>query len=370
MNNKQNEIINMIEMIEDRKFGFYFFTLDTKGNPTAGIANIYEHVKVLTELGYNAYILHEKDDYHGVGEWLGEEYAKLPHKSIEKQELKLTSVDYIIIPEIFSNVMEQVKAFPCKKIVLSQAYAYALELLKIGQRWDMDYGFKDVITTSERQAKYLKSLFPSIKTHIVPPSIPDYFKPTDKIQKPIISIVTREQSDALKIVKAFYLQNPIYKWLTFRELRGLPRKTFAEQLSDSCLAVWVDDNAGFGTFPLEAIQCNTPVIGKIPNLIPEWMETESDVENQIQLKDNGIWSNNILTIPNLIAEYMKLWLEDMIPPTLNKGMEKSKDLYTEENQKHKIKEVYEQIILDRRGEFENLLNKEKETETKVEEKTI
>ena len=38
----------------------YFFTLDTKGNPTAGIANIYEHVKMLNELGYNACILHEK----------------------------------------------------------------------------------------------------------------------------------------------------------------------------------------------------------------------------------------------------------------------------------------------------------------------
>jgi hypothetical protein len=37
-----------------------FFTLDTKGNPTAGIANIYEHVKLLNELGYNATILHEK----------------------------------------------------------------------------------------------------------------------------------------------------------------------------------------------------------------------------------------------------------------------------------------------------------------------
>ena len=39
-------------------FGIYFFTIDTKGNPTAGVANIYEHVKVLRELGYDAKILH------------------------------------------------------------------------------------------------------------------------------------------------------------------------------------------------------------------------------------------------------------------------------------------------------------------------
>jgi hypothetical protein len=51
------------------------------------IANIYEHVKLLNELGYNATILHEKNDYqrigdenaNGINEWLGEEYANLPH---------------------------------------------------------------------------------------------------------------------------------------------------------------------------------------------------------------------------------------------------------------------------------------------------
>ena len=57
----QKEQINTIlSMLDDKSFGLYFFTLDTKGNPTAGIATIYEHVKILKELGYNAYILHEK----------------------------------------------------------------------------------------------------------------------------------------------------------------------------------------------------------------------------------------------------------------------------------------------------------------------
>jgi hypothetical protein len=67
-----------------------FFTLDTKGNPTAGIANIYEHVKLLNELGYNATILHEKmiinvlvdENANGINEWLGEEYANLPHAQL------------------------------------------------------------------------------------------------------------------------------------------------------------------------------------------------------------------------------------------------------------------------------------------------
>ena len=340
-----------------KDFGFYFFTLDTKGNPVASIATIYEHVKVLNELGYKAYILHEKNEYFGVGDWLGEEYTKLPHISIENQSLSLQTIDYIIIPEIFANVMEQVKDFPCKKIVLLQSYSYALELLAIGKRWDTDFGFKDVITTNKNQSEFIKSLFPSIKTYIIPPSIPDYFKTTDKLKMPVISIVAREQSDVLKIVKSFYLQFPLYKWVTFKELRGLPREKFAEELGKSCLSIWVDDIAGFGTFPLESIQCDTPIIGKVPNLIPEWMKYDDDGEGDIELRDNGVWTNNILSIPTLIDKFMGVWLEDSVPQELLDSMEESKNQYTTEIQKNKIEEIYSNFVLERRGELENLIQK-------------
>ena len=78
---KQGKLV--LEKLDNKDFSLYFFTLDTKGNPTAGIANIYEHVKVLNKLGYKAFILHEKNDYKlkgdengtSVCEWLGEEYT-------------------------------------------------------------------------------------------------------------------------------------------------------------------------------------------------------------------------------------------------------------------------------------------------------
>ena len=362
MESKQEKVLQFIDKIENKDFGFYFFTLDTKGNATAGVANIYEHVKVLNELGYKAHILHEKNDYHGVGDWLGEAYAELPHVSIEEQNLNLSAIDYIIIPEIFANVMEAVKEFPCKKIVFSQSYTYILELLKINERWDLNYGFRDVITTSEKQATYIKTLFPSINTHVLPPAIPEYFKPSKKLKKPIISIYTRDQKSALKIVKAFYLQFPMYKWITFRELRGLPRKTFAEQLGESCLSVWVDDISSFGTFPLESIECETPVIGKIPDMIPEWMEDESSSANNIKLKNNGIWTNDILAMPNLIAEFMRAWLEDSVPQEFIDGINNTKGSFTSENEVESIKDLYGNFVAKRKVEFEALLQIEEKNE--------
>lgn len=362
INTQITQITEVINKLTNKDFTIYFFTLDTKGNPTAGIANIYDHVKHLNEQGYKAVILHEKNDYklvgdenqNGVLDWLGEEYANIPHASIENQELNISPADFIIIPEIFANIMEQVKGFPCKKIVLSQSYDYLLELLPIGKRWNVDFGFNDVITTSQKQADYLKTLFPSINTHIVPVSIPSYFKDSDKPKTPIVTIHTRNQGEAAKIAKSFYLQYPVYKWITFKELRGLSRKDFASELSKSCLSVWIDDAAGFGTFPVEAMESNTVVIGKIPNMVPEWMEGKDEQGNPV-IKNNGVWTNTTNNIPELIATYLKIWLEDSVPSELIENVKLSQGQYTTEKQGVAISEVYSTLTTDRILELQNNL---------------
>jgi hypothetical protein len=170
---------------------------------------------------------------------------------------------------------------------------------------------------------------------------------------PIVAVHARNQSDVAKIAKSFYLQYPIYKWITFKELRGLSRQKFATELGKSCLAVWIDDAAGFGTFPLEAIETNTPVIGKMPNMIPEWMETV-DEEGNTTIKNNGVWTNTTLNIPELIATYIKVWLEDSVPTDLVEGIKNSQGQYTTERQKETIKDVYNGLVQNRKAEITNL----------------
>jgi glycosyltransferase involved in cell wall biosynthesis len=146
----------------------------------------------------------------------------------------------------------------------------------------------------------------------------------------------------------------MYKWITFKELKGMTREQFANELGKCCLGVWLDDSAGFGTFPLEAMQCDTPVIGKMPNMIPEWME-ETDEAGNTRIKNNGVWTNTHLNIPELIATYLKVWLEDSVPQDLLDGIESSKNTYTAENQKAKIEEVYGSLIEGRIEELNNTI---------------
>jgi hypothetical protein len=373
--NNQEEKINIrekleenISMLENKEFNVYFFTMDTKGNPSAGVANVYEHVKILRELGYNAHILHEKNDYVSVGSWLGEDYANLPHASIEAQQLKVNGSDFVIIPEIFANVMEQIAQLPCKRIVLCQSYDYIFEMLQPGKSW-LDYNFTDCITTTEKQKEYLTELFSNrLDINVVPVGIPSYFKPTEGLKKPVVSIYTRDQRDTVKIYKTFYLKYPHLKWVSFRDMRGMNREQFAKNLSESCLSVWVDDISGFGTFPLEAMKSNVPVVGKIPNMVPDWMDDK-----------NGIWVNSVNNIPDIVGKFVQAWLEDMDNDIVRSSdedktniydeMSKMEDKYTMEDMKTKIEEVYGNIFNKITNEFKTSLNNLPVEEAVVENKS-
>lgn len=366
MNNIE-ELKKVIKQLDDKDFTIHFFVIDTKGNPTASVANIYEHVKTLNGLGYKSGIIHEKSDYHGVGDWLGQEYMELPHVAIDAGTLNVGPQDFIIIPEIFSTLMEQTANFPSKRIIFAQSYDYILELLMLGKTW-VDYGIYDVITTSEKQAKYIDSLFPGIRKNIIPVGISDVFVSSEKPKKPIVSLVTRDQQDAMKIVKGFYLKYPQYKWLTFRDLRGLPKESFANAVGDSCLGVWVDPISSFGTFPLECMESDTPVVGVTPNMVPEWMEKTVKLENGEEtktIKGNGVWVNSVLEIPDVIAEYIQAWLEDSIPQELMDEIETTKGLYSMDKQRESIANVYGNIIKNRKEELSSIINNIEKTVEKT-----
>lgn len=349
-----------VERLEKKDFSIFFFVADTETTPVGSVAYIYEQVKMLIELGYNARVLHEKNSYKDkqlpfIKNWLGEEYSSLPHSSIEDKSVKVDATDFVVIPELFANVMEQTVQIPAKRIVLCQSYDYITESLQAGKTW-VDYNITNCITTSEQQKEYIESLFikkPNVD--VIPVGISDVFKKPTKPKSPIISILTRDQRDTVKIFKSFYLKYPHLKWVTFRDMRGMSRDVFSKALQESCVSVWVDDVAGFGTYPLESMKSGNIVIGKVPNLLNPWITDK-----------NGIWLDNVNTIPDILAKFVQAWLEDSEPTEIYENMEETVKNFTLEQQKEKTKEVYDKIVLERLQEFKTTL--EKYTNNNVEEK--
>ena len=365
MEEKLKKLEDSIEKIETKNFGIYFFTIDTKGNPTAGVANIYEHAKTLRDLGFNAHILHDKNDYRlngneegmGITDWLGEEYGEIPHISIESQQLQVGPQDFVIIPEAFASIMKQTVNFPCKRVVLLQSYEYVFEMLEIGENWN-SFGINEVITTSNTLKEYINSVFRNLNTEIIPVGIPEYFSNSDKPKIPTVSISARDNRELLKIVKVFFQKYPHYRFVTFRDMSGMSRKEFARELGKSFLGVWVDEISSFGTFPIECMKSDTPVIGKIPRMVPEWMG-KLDEKGNLNLNDNGVWTANLNSLPDLIATMVGLYIEDSIPQNLVEKMEEMKSQYSEIESKGITEEVYNNIFNRRIDELKSIIEREK-----------
>jgi hypothetical protein len=335
-----------IENMKNKQSRIYLISQDTKGNAKASIAYIYRLGLSLLNSGYNPIILHETPDYTGVSSWLGEEYMKLPHKSIEGQNLEISPEDLIVIPELYGFVMSQITNLPCGKIVLCQAYDHILETLQPGQSWS-DLGFLKCITTSNKQKEQIESLMRNVSFDILTPYISDEFKPQTLPSKPIISVHSREPRDTANLIKSFYVKFPQYRWVTFRDMRGLTEKEFAKGLESSCLSVWIDETSGYGTFPLESMKSGVPVLGLVPNLIPEWMT-----------EDNGLWVNNKIQMVDFVADYLQNWLEDNVNENLYVEMKKTIDsLPTKESFDTECVSLFEKFLNTRRESFEEQLSK-------------
>ena len=187
---------------------------------------------------------------------------------------------------------------------------------------------------------------------VIEPTISKHFSKKEKPSKPIITIHTREPRDTAKIIKSFYLKYPQFRWITFRDMRGIKQEDFAKFLKDAYVSVWVDDVSGFGTFPLESMTSGTPVIGKIPNLKPEWMD-----------ESNGIWTYQYNEIIDVVANFTQNWLEDNISPELYEKMLESSKKYQDDSKfENDVIETFNKYFETRSKLFSDQLDKLKISE--------
>jgi hypothetical protein len=342
-----SKIETSIENLRNKNAKLLFFIHDTKGNAKASIRYIYDMALTLKKNGFNSHILHEKKDYVGVASWMGEEYmTELPHQSIEGEKIEVTPEDFLIVPEIFAFMMEQVKSLPCAKIVLTQQYAHMLETLQPGQTWNQ-FGFLKCITTSEKQKEYISRVFRNISYDIVEPIISEKFEKKTLPPMPIIGVHTREQEDTVNLIKTFYLRFPQYRWFTFRDLRGLTEQQFADALKECFVSVWIDRKSSYGTFPLESMKTGTPVIGIQPELVPEWMN-----------ENNGIWVKDEIILPDLLADWAQNWLEDNISEEVYNNIQSTADsLQSGDLYESKIVSLFESYLNNRALQMEEQISK-------------
>ena len=343
-----------LEKIANKKSKFLFCVPESQ-SPTASVYEIYFHATVVKNMGYEVLILVEKGDYV-VPTWIEKELTDHKHTSMADPKLTVGPEDVMVIPDIYSNVMEQTKNLPCVRIGLLQSADYMTSALIPGTDWTA-FNIHDVITTSPTLKEWLETFYGlgkyNIRTYNI--GIPDYFEKTEVPQKPIISVIGRNANEISKLVKLFFAKYPQYSWVTFDPIltkskppQPMRRVDFAKRLQGNFAAVWIDRIASFGTFPLECMKAGVIPICLKPDIMPEYMiERDADGKGVKVVEGAGVWTENFYDLPVLIGEVLVKFLDDAIKPELYETMSKIASKYNQKDSETRLVEIYNDVINQR-----------------------
>jgi hypothetical protein len=353
-----------LDKIVNKKSKFLFCIPDSP-NPTASVYEMYFHATVVKNMGYEVFVMVEKSDYV-IPTWIEKELTQFKHVSMSDPKLMVGPEDVMVIPDIYSNIMEQTKNLPCVRIGLLQSVDYMINALIPGTDWK-SFGINDVITTSETLKEWLETFYGRGKfnIHSYNIGIPAYFQRSTAPQKPIVSIVGRNANEISKLVKLFFSRYPQYSWVTFDPMltkskppQQMRRIDYAKRLQGNFAAVWVDRISSFGTFPLECMKSGVIPICLKPDITPEYiLEREGSGDTAVVkiVEGAGIWTDNFYDLPVLIGEVLIKFLDDAISPELYTSMEKLAEPFTQEKSEKRLAEIYQGIIDQRIAIFQSAL---------------
>jgi hypothetical protein len=348
---KIEKIKAALAKITNKKSKFLFCVPESQ-SPTASVYEIYFHATVVKSMGFDVYIMVEKGDYV-VPNWIEKELTNHKHIPMADPKLTVGPEDVMVIPEIYSNIMEQTKNLPCVRIGLLQSADYMINALIPGTDWSA-FNIHDVITTSPTLKEWLENFYGqgkfNIRTYNV--GIPNYFAPSKLPQKPIISVVGRNANEISKLVKLFFSKYPQYSWITFDPMltkskppQAMRRIDFAKRLQGNFAAIWIDRISSLGTFPLECMKSGVVPICLKPDIMPEYMIERDETGKAVKVVEGaGVWTENYYDLPVLAGEVLIKFLDDSIQPELYETMAKVASKYNQEDSTKQLVDIYQGIV--------------------------
>jgi len=351
-----------LDKLTNKKSKFLFCVPDSP-NPVASVYEIYFHATVVKSMGFEVVMMVEKGDYV-IPAWIEKELTNFKHVPMSDPKLTVGPEDIMVIPEVYSNIMEQTKNLPCVRVGLLQSLDYMENALIPGTDW-ASFGVRDIITTSLSLKELVETFYGkgkfNINTYNI--GIPEYFEKSKVPQKPIISIVGRNANEISKFVKLFFAKYPQYNWITFDPMltkskppQTMRRVDFAKRLQENFAAIWIDRIASFGTFPLECMKSGVVPICLKPDIMPEYLLERDEKGNVVKVIEGaGVWTDNFYDLPLLAGEVLIKFLDDGITPELYDTMQKIASKYNQEASEKELTEIYQGLVNQRLELFQNAL---------------
>jgi hypothetical protein len=233
-----------------------YYLVPDNDKPSWGIGVIYHHVKALNELGYKAYISHQKQDFKL--SWLN---LSVPIKYVDNTPKNhISNDDVLVVPEVMAHE-EFVAKCKAKKILFIQAGGWIFEKMPLNKN-HKDLGFSSVMVILPHMFSIVEK-FIGLPTAIVRPMVADYFFSaaiSNKREKSIVMYPKFDQIDfsiVNNLLRRKLGSNKIKKALGFdwriKLLQGLSHQQVATTFDKATFFISLNTFEALNTSVVEAM---------------------------------------------------------------------------------------------------------------------
>ncbi len=222
--------------------------------PSGGIKTLYRHAQRLVELGFDAWIVHQKRPFRVT--WHGYEAPTI----WLSERPQFTSQDILVIPEVMPQIMQQTARFAGERIVIALSWSPTYWNLPAGQDW-RTYGIDRVITKSPLIQDYLRWSM-DIEATLISEYVNEEryrFDPEGKRAK--VCYLTRKERSAAWLHSILYAKGTPFTEFEWMPLRELSEDEYARHLREASVYVSTNMQEGMNTSVLEAMACGCLVVG-------------------------------------------------------------------------------------------------------------
>jgi glycosyltransferase involved in cell wall biosynthesis len=93
--------------------------------------------------------------------------------------------------------------------------------------------------------------------------------------------------------------------------------------------------------------CGVPVMGKVPDIQPEWMN-----------ENNGMWVTDKTLMADFVADFIQNWLEDNIKPELqSEGLKTAEQYKNKQEFESTVVNLFDGYLKLRADSFEQQISK-------------
>lgn len=240
----------------------FYFALDVP-RPSGGEINTYNHVDVLVDAGFEAYVVHRRSAYRHT--WFDNETRVIDMRAFWR--IYRQDRDYIVLSEPLGA---HIGLFPGKKVIFNKNLYQGFAVFGLERPVSYPYDDHEVVATfanSEHNVSHLRCAFPNARVFRMFARIDGALfkhRPIEAKERHIC-FVAKAENDLAVLCHLLWARglkglNRVgdYKW-TF--LKGYSQRAIAELLQDAFMLIALNTHEGLPRTVLEAMACGCLVFG-------------------------------------------------------------------------------------------------------------